>query len=355
VTTGDQRAGRRWLAAWRIVRRLPEPVAMSLGAFGGYLYYRLDERRRAALRANIRQVLGPEAGDAEVERVVRRGFYGYGRYWAEAFRLENLSQDDIRRRFRLEGREHLDAALARGRGAIFAVPHVGNWDAGAAWLVSQGYQVTTIAERLKPEVLFDRFLEYRRALGMEILPLDNGSESMRGVMRALRAGRLVALVCDRDLTGHGLPVEMFGALAAMPGGPASLSLKTGAALLPSSVYHDRRAGHWVGMVRPEISVEPSGDQRADTLLLTQRLAKEFEGLIAEAPEQWHVLSRYWRGIPVVADPSVAADLVPPAAPGGRAGPEVVGDPQAPAVAGEAGSAAERAPAERSAQAGEASS
>jgi KDO2-lipid IV(A) lauroyltransferase len=328
---------------------------MSLGAFGGYLYYRLDERRRVALRANIRQVLGPDASEATVERVVRRGFYCYGRYWAEAFRLENLSQEDIRRRFRLEGREHLDAALARGRGAIFAVPHVGNWDAGAAWLVSQGYQVTTIAERLKPEVLFDRFIEYRRALGMEILPLDNGSESMRGVLRALRAGRLVALVCDRDLTGHGLPVEMFGALAAMPGGPASLALKTGAALLPSAVYHDRRAGRWVGAIRPEISVEPSGDPRADAMLLTQRLAKEFEGLIAKHPEQWHVLSRYWRGIPVVADPSVAAELVPPAGPASVATvPAVGGDPAAPEVGDDPESAeAERAPAERSAPAGEA--
>jgi lauroyl/myristoyl acyltransferase len=349
---------------------------MSLGAFGGYLYYRLDERRRAALRANLRQVLGPDASEATVERVVRRGFYRYGRYWAEAFRLENLSQQDIRDRFRLEGQDHIDAALARGRGAIFAVPHLGNWDAGAAWLVSQGYQLTTIAERLKPEVLFDRFLEYRRALGMEILPLDNGSESMRGVLRALRAGRLVALVCDRDLTGHGLPVEMFGALAAMPGGPASLALKTGAALLPSAVYHDRRAGHWVGFVRPEISVEPSGDGRADALLLTQRLAKEFEGLIARHPEQWHVLSRYWRGIPVVADPSVAAELATPAGPGPSAPPAVggepaatadgdtatadgdpgtvSGEPEAPSAAGQPGRAeGERAPAERSAPAGEA--
>jgi lauroyl/myristoyl acyltransferase len=319
-----------------MVRRLPEPAAMSLGAFGGFLYYRLDARRRAALRANIRQVLGPAAGQAEVERVVRRGFYRYGRYWAEAFRLEDLSEEDMRRRFRIEGREHLDAALAKGHGAIFALPHVGNWDAGAAWLAAEGYQLTTIAERLKPDVLFERFLEYRRALGMEILPLDNGSESMRGVMRALRAGGLVALVCDRDLTGHGLPVEMFGALAAMPGGPASLSQKTGAALLPCAVYQDRRGGHWVGVVRPPISVDPSGDPRADALALTQRLANQFEELIASAPEQWHVLSRYWRGIPVV--------VAPPAA--GRSSQS--------AVTAEPEPAAERAPAERSAPAGEAS-
>jgi phosphatidylinositol dimannoside acyltransferase len=280
-----------------MVRRLPEPVVMSLGSAGGLLYYRLDERRRAALRANLRQVLGPRATAAEVERVVRKGFRLYGRYWGEAFRLENLSRQDIRDRMRIEGREHLDAALSEGRGTILAVPHLGNWDAGAAWVVAEGYPLTTIVERLKPAELFDRFVAYRRALGMEILPLDNGSESMRGLLRALRGGRVVALVCDRDLTGHGLPVRIFGATAAMPGGPASLAIKTGAALLPCGVFHDRKAGRWVSVVRPPIRVEPSGDQRADVIALTQRLADEFEDLIRRAPEQWHMLSRYWRGAP----------------------------------------------------------
>jgi lauroyl/myristoyl acyltransferase len=275
---------------------------MSLGTAAGLLYYRLDERRRAALRANLRRVLGPEASDAEVERVVRNGFRLYGRYWGQAFRLENLTREDIRDRMRIEGREHLDAALAKG-GTILAVPHLGNWDAGAAWVVAVGYPLTTIVERLKPAELFDRFVAYRRALGMEILPLDNGSESMRGLLRALRGRRVVALVADRDLTGHGLPVRMFGATAMMPGGPASLALKTGAALLPSGVFHDRKAGRWVSVVRPPIRVEPSGDQRADVLALTQLLADEFELLIRRAPEQWHMLSRYWREAPSREAPS----------------------------------------------------
>jgi phosphatidylinositol dimannoside acyltransferase len=306
VTGGDQRAGRRWLVAWRLVRRLPEPVVMSLGALGGLLYYRLDQRRREALRANLRQVLGPQASAAEVERVVRKGFRLYGRYWGEAFRMENLTQEDIRRRMRIEGREHLDAALAKGQGTILAVPHLGNWDAGAAWVVAEGYPLTTIVERLKPAELFDRFVEYRRALGMEILPLDNGSEGMRGLLRALRSGRVVALVCDRDLTGHGLPVRIFGAAAAMPGGPASLAIKTGATLLPCGVFHDRRAGRWLSVVHPPIGVAPSGDQRADVLALTQLLADAFEELILRAPEQWHMLSRYWREVPSAAAGAAAA-------------------------------------------------
>ena len=267
---------------------------MWLGVASGLLYYRFDKHRRAVLRDNLRRVLGPSATPAELERVVRKGFALYGRYWGEAFRLENLSQEDIRNRMVVDGREHLDTAFRAGRGGILAVPHLGNWDAGAAWAVAVGYPLTTVVERLKPAELFDRFVAYRRSLGMEILPLDNGSESMRGLLRALRAGRIVALVADRDLTGHGLPVRMFGATATMPGGPASLALKTGAPLLPAGVFQERKGGRWVSIVRPAIRIEPSGDQRADVLALTQRLADELEQLIRQAPEQWHMLSRYWR-------------------------------------------------------------
>jgi lauroyl/myristoyl acyltransferase len=294
VTPNSQAAGRRWLAAWRVVRRLPEPVAHALGRAGGRAYYRLDAGRREALRANLRQVLGPPVAPAELEAVVRRGFATYGRYWVEAFRLEDLPPEEIRQRLHLEGREHLDAAVAAGRGTIFASPHVGNWDAGGAWLAASGYPATAVVERLRPVELYERFAAYRRALGLELLPLDDGSETLRGTIRALRAGRVVCLVCDRDLTGGGLPVRLFGAATVMPGGPASLTLRTGAALLPCAVYQDRRPGHWRAVIRPPLRPEPSGDPRADARALTQRLADEFEELIARAPDQWHVLSHFWR-------------------------------------------------------------
>jgi lauroyl/myristoyl acyltransferase len=303
VIPNSQAASRRWLAAWKLVRTLPEPLAFALGAAGAGVYRRLDRDRRLALEANLAQVLGPAAGPGELERAVRCGFASYGRYWVEAFRLEDLSPEQIRRRLRIEGREHIDTALATGRGAIFASPHIGNWDAGGAWLAASGYPATAVVERLRPTGLYERFAVYRRALGLELLPLDDGTETLRGVVRALRAGRLACLVCDRDLTGGGLEVRLFGAAAVMPGGPASIALRTGATLLPCAVYHDRRPGHWRAVVHPPLRPQPTGDGRRDTQVLTQRLAEEFEGLIAAAPEQWHVLSRYFRtpvGGPVAA-------------------------------------------------------
>jgi KDO2-lipid IV(A) lauroyltransferase len=294
VIPNSHAASRRWLAAWKLVRTLPEPAAFALGAAGGRAYRRLDRGRREALAANLAQVLGPATGPRELERAVRRGFTSYGRYWIEAFRLEDLTAAQIRERLRIEGRHHIDDALARGRGAIFASPHIGNWDAGGAWLAASGYPATAVVERLRPVELYERFAIYRRALGLELLPLDDGSETLRGVVRALRAGRLACLVCDRDLTGGGLEVRLFGAAARMPGGPASVALRTGATLLPCAVYHDRRPGRWRAVVRPPLAFEPSGDTRSDVAALTQRLAEAFEGLIAAAPTQWHVLSRYFR-------------------------------------------------------------
>jgi lauroyl/myristoyl acyltransferase len=293
VIPNSQAASRRWLVAWKLVRKLPAPLAFGLGRAGGRAFHRLDRDRRLALTGNLAHVLGPAAGRRELERAVRRGFASYGRYWVEAFRLEDLSAAEIRRRLRIEGREHIDTALAAGRGAIFASPHIGNWDAGGAWLAASGYEATAVVERLRPAELYERFAVYRRALGLELLPLDDGSETLRGVIRALRAGRLACLVCDRDLTGGGLEVRLFGAPALMPGGPASIALRTGAPLLPCSVYHDRRPGHWRAVVHPPLEPEPTGDTRKDTIALTQRLAGEFERLIAAAPTQWHVLSPYF--------------------------------------------------------------
>jgi phosphatidylinositol dimannoside acyltransferase len=293
VIPNSQAASRRWLAAWKLVRALPEPVAFALGGLGGRAYLYLERERRDALEANLGQVLGLPPGSRRLRRAVRRGFVSYGRYWIEAFRLEDLTAAQIRQRLRIEGREHIDAALAAGRGAIFASPHLGNWDAGGAWLAASGYPATAVVERLRPAELYERFAAYRRALGLELLPLDDGSETLRGVIRALRANRLACLVCDRDLTGGGLEVRLFGAPAVMPGGPASIALKTGAPLLPCSVYHDRRPGRWRAVVHPPLRPEPTGDARKDTLALTQRLADEFEGLIAAAPTQWHVLSPYF--------------------------------------------------------------
>lgn len=283
---------RAWLAAWEVIKLLPEPLAYGLGRAGGRLAYRRDERRRDNLRANLRQVLGPDVGDEALERAVRRGFASYAQYWIEAFRLERLSRTEVLERFKFDGVEHLERAVASGRGVVAAVPHIGNWDVGGSWMAARGFRAVAVAERLRPAELFDRFLRYRQALGLEIVPFDEGPGLLRQLVAALRDGKVVALVADRDLGGRGVPVTMFGRQVTLPAGPAALALRTGAALLPAAVYQEG-PGRWRARTRGTIEFEPTGDQRADTAELTRLLAAEFERLIAAAPEQWHVLVPFW--------------------------------------------------------------
>lgn len=287
-------SARAWLRVWATVKRLPAPLAFALGRAGGAVWYRADRRRRDALRGNLQQVVGPDVGERELERLVRRAFAGYGRYWIEAFRLERLSAEQLLDRVTFVGREHLDAAVASGRGVVIATVHVGNWDAGGAWLGAAGYSALAVAEQLKPAALYERFKAYRERLGLKIIPLASGSQTMRGLLAALRRGEVVLLVADRDLTGHGVEVEFFGRRTTLPSGPATLALRTGAVLLPGIVYQDPRPGRWRPTIPGPVEIEPTGDLRADVETLTRKLATALESLIAATPQQWYVLSPIWR-------------------------------------------------------------
>jgi lauroyl/myristoyl acyltransferase len=283
-----------WLAAWDACRRLPGPVAFALGRLGGALMHRTDARRRAALTGNLRQVLGPGASPRELRRAVTRAFANYGRYWVELFRLERLSREEILARVSIEGREHLDAAIAGGRGCVIATAHIGNWDAGAGWLGAAGYPAAVIVEKVEPEALFERFRSERERLGLEVVPLTRGTDALAAMIRSVRAGKVVALLADRDLTRKGAPVEFFGRTATIPAGPATLALRTGAVLFAGVIYQEPRRGHWHIVFRPPLEPAVTGDTRVDVAALTQRVAHELEILIRARPEQWFVLSRIWR-------------------------------------------------------------
>ena len=131
------------------------------------------------------------------------------------------------------GEEKLQGNLAAGRGVIIALPHTGNYELAGVWIIHRGVgKFTTVAERLKPESLFQRFLDFREGLGMEVLPASGGDSRFGVLAQRLRAGGLVCLVSDRDVTGRGIEVDFFGEKARMMAGPAALAVQTGAALLP---------------------------------------------------------------------------------------------------------------------------
>ncbi|MEO6879742.1 MAG: phosphatidylinositol mannoside acyltransferase, partial [Mycobacteriaceae bacterium] len=203
----------------------------------------------------------------------------------EVFRLPSTDPTQVRAKVEVQGFEHVQAALDDGRGALLALPHTGNWDVAGVWLVGKTGTFTTIAERLRPESVFARFVAYRQALGFEILPLTGGESPVRGVVRRLRAGGVVCLVGDRDLSQAGVAVTFFGEPTRMPAGPARLAASTGAALLP--VDCEFTDDGWLLRVHPEI------DTALGAPAATQQLADRFAAAIARRPQDWHMLQPFW--------------------------------------------------------------
>lgn len=283
-----------FIAGWRVIRALPGPVVAAAFRAGADRAHRRGGRGTARLATNLRRVVGPELPDAELDELVRRGLRSYARYWMEAFRLPSLSRRQILDSFRLEGREMLAADVAAGRGAVVALPHGGNWDAAGAWVAAAGWPITTVAERLKPEAVYERFLAFRQSLGMEILPTHGGDRpAFDTLVERLRAGHVVPLLAERDLSRRGVEVSFFGGRTRMPAGPALLTLRTGAPLYVASMWYEPDVAV-ASLAGPLEVPEPSSgplDQRVR--LLTQRIADGLAAGIARHPEDWHMLQRMW--------------------------------------------------------------
>lgn len=281
---------RGYAAGWRLVRALPEPAARMLFDRGADFAAR--KGGPVQLRRNLARVLGV-APERVPDDLIRSSMRSYARYWREAFRLPAMDHAELVRsgRIAVQGREHLDAALARGRGVVFVLPHSGNWDMAGTWLVQNYGTFTTVAERLEPESLFERFVAYRESLGFEVFPLTGGQQPpFAALEQRLRANKIVCLMGERDLTGRGVPVTFFGERTWMPAGPAKLAVETGAALMPVHVWFTvDEAGREGWVVRTREPLDVSGGIEA----ATQALADCFADGIAAHPADWHMLQPLW--------------------------------------------------------------
>jgi phosphatidylinositol dimannoside acyltransferase len=276
-----------------VARALPTPAATPTAKAAGMALGQAMRSRRETVARHQRRVHGDHLRGAALDREVRRAIDSYARYWVELFRLPSMRPERTDAGFSYEGLGHIDDALAKGNGAIVAVPHLGNWDLGAAWLSAQGYALSAIAERVEPPELFEWFVGTRRRLGMTIEPLGPGAGT--ACLRALRGNEVLGLVCDRNLGDGGIDIEFFGEVTKLPAGPATLALRTGAPLLPTAIYFDGPGHH--AIVRPPVAAERTGRLRDDVARVTQALAHELEGLIRVAPEQWHLFQPNWPSDP----------------------------------------------------------
>ncbi|MEU6702886.1 phosphatidylinositol mannoside acyltransferase [Streptomyces wuyuanensis] len=275
---------------WGAVKKLPEPVAAALGRTIADTAWKRRGKGVLRLEANLARVV-PDAGPERLAELSQAGMRSYMRYWMESFRLPAWDKERLRRSVDIENIQRMHDGLADGRGVIMALPHLANWDLAGVWATrALGVPFTTVAERLKPESLYDRFVAYRESLGMEVLPHTGGS-AFGTLARRLRDGRLVCLVADRDLSASGTEVKFFGETARMPAGPALLAQQTGALLLPVTLWYDGPVMR--GRVHPPVDVPETGTRDEKTSVMAQALADAFATGIADHPEDWHMLQRLW--------------------------------------------------------------
>jgi KDO2-lipid IV(A) lauroyltransferase len=290
--------GRLTTLAYRAGSRVAQLVPGSIATPAGRMIGRaaaplLPAQRAMAARHQARAASGANGAAATgADRSSVRGvFESYGRYWVEMLRLpRDVRAGAIPRLGRIEGFDHVADGLAAGKGVILALPHLGGWEWAGAWLADRGHNFLAVVERIEPPELLEWFAAQRAALGMEVVAL--GPDVSTTVLRALRDNRIVCLLSDRDIEGDGVPVDFFGERTTLPGGPATLALRTGATLLPAAVYFRPGRDH-LGVVRPPVRVERAGRLRDDIARITQELATELELLIRAAPEQWHLLQPNW--------------------------------------------------------------
>ena len=210
------------------------------------------------------------------------------RYWCDTFRLPDWSIERIQNTVTVTNEHLFFDALNSGNGGIITVPHAGNYDHAAAYFCSKGAKIVTVAERLKPEALFKKFMEYRAAFGMEALPLDG--RVIPTLALRLRAGCIVALAADRDLSRSGIDVTFFGAPARMPAGPAVLALRSDAALISAMVSYTNSGIH---IDFDAVPIPSHGSEAEKISAIIQSSADLFAKGIAAHPEDWHMMQRIW--------------------------------------------------------------
>jgi phosphatidylinositol dimannoside acyltransferase len=293
---------------WNLVCRLPDSLARALFNFGADVAWRRQGAGVRVLEGNLVRVLRTRAGSSpeaailsgppevdqeELRALSRAVMRSYARYYLETFRLQIIPDERILAGMHVN-QANIDLTLQHlknGRGVVYALPHMGDFEQAGRWVILIGAgSFTTVAERLKPESVFQKFLGFRQGLGMEVLPTTGGPHPFGVMAQRLRAGKLICIVADRDLSDTGVEVEFFGEKALFPAGPAALAVQTGAALMPVACSFVGET-EWAAHIYDEIPVPAEGDRKQKAAAMTQALARVFEEAILEHPEDWHMLQK----------------------------------------------------------------
>ena len=283
----DFLVARAYFFGWAILRRISEKKATNFFQRLGLWMYKKNGKSVERLRSNLARVK-PELSPTALEDLVRRGLLSYMRYWMDTFRAPDWSRERILSTVTVSNEHLLMDPIKNRTGVVVSLPHAGNWDHAGSYFCSRGAQLVTVVEVLKPRALFEKFLEYRQAIGMEALPLD--SRAFPTLMQRARDGKLIALVADRDLSASGIDVEFFGGIARMPAGPAIVALRTGIPLVTAFVFYTESGIH---VDLREIAIPAGGDEESRIKATVQLCADNFAEGIKSYPQDWHMMQRIW--------------------------------------------------------------
>jgi phosphatidylinositol dimannoside acyltransferase len=296
MSFSERLTGLAYRLGWKLIRRVPESWARWAFTEVADIAWRRQGPKVQVLEANLRRVLAwrdhsQDVDGKELRTLSRAALRSYARYWLETFRLPEIPVERVMSGMHVnaEGEAELFANLKAGRGVVISLPHMGNFEQAAEWVVQRGAGTfTTVAERLRPESLYEAFLRFRESLGMEVLPLTGGRSPFGILAQRLRAGGLVCLVSDRDLKDTGVEVELFGEKARIAS-TAGLAVQTGAALMPVAAWFE--GDDWGAHIYPEIPVPETGTRAEKVAQMSQQMARVWETGIAEHPQDWHMLQR----------------------------------------------------------------
>ena len=277
-----------YLFAWKFIGILPEKIAYALASFVADYAFKKNGKGVKRLRSNYKRVK-PEISDVELNHLTKLGMRSYLRYWFDTFRLNKWSKNRIIETTYVIRENLLRDPIALKKGCIVALPHAGNWDHAAAYFCTTGITLTAVVEKLKPEAIFKKFLDYRSSIGIE--PISHKEKTIPILLERLRSGKLVALVADRDMSRSGVEVEFLGGVAKMPSGPAILAIESGAPLLTAYIrYLDKG----IEITFDEtIKLPVSGTKEEQIKIVTQSIANNFAKRIKDSPVDWHMLQRIW--------------------------------------------------------------
>jgi KDO2-lipid IV(A) lauroyltransferase len=277
-----------YLSIWKIIGFLPEKLAYKIANLVSDFTYLRNGRKVQRLRGNYKRVL-PDLSKSELSKLTKAGMRSYLRYWFDTFRLNKWSTERIISTTEVIRENLLRDPISTKQGCIIALPHAGNWDHAAAYFCSTGINLTAVVEKLKPEAIFRKFLDYRQSIGIE--PISHKEKTIPLLTQRLNEGKLIALVADRDMSRNGIEVDFLGAVAKMPAGPAILAITTGAPLITAYIRYTDKG---IKVIFDKTVVVPdSGSEDEKVRVVTQSMADNFAKHIKESPVDWHMLQRIW--------------------------------------------------------------